>query len=453
MLNGRNQESSSEAIAAYEAVALYGKVMVEAWKECDQCDEEDEQKEQLRVSEDIRDVGRLLTATEIRSTDRYWHIKFQSEPHSVYPDTYREKVIGILWNTMAQFQTWFGNAPYLAYGIQLLPLTPIAEQRDDPLWLKELYAPFADACNNDKGCGTGGWSVLQHAVVASVGHINFALERANALPSSVFESAGGNGHSRSNTLWFIATRPDTEPIPLPESDTKVPDDPTNPDDGSHGSVHELSNCGCPEFCTEKVLGYDADGHSCRDRISWLIHEQGNSQHQACKQVASHEFPDECGGCNPACGKDDDESADDDSTDEPDAQCPPCSSENCDSDLNRCPVFDRTFVCSGGPSTGGCASSPWDLTPSQCHECCELTHCHKEVAAKKKSADPSVCPPCEYSVCKSRLNLCPADAAPYLCIEGAATGGCSPSPWDTQVADCTKCCTVMDGCDYASPSIP
>jgi endo-1,3(4)-beta-glucanase len=27
-LNGRNQESSSEAIAAYEAVALYGKEMV-----------------------------------------------------------------------------------------------------------------------------------------------------------------------------------------------------------------------------------------------------------------------------------------------------------------------------------------------------------------------------------------------------------------------------------------
>lgn len=32
-LNGKNQESSSEAIAAYEAVALYGKVMVSVFKE------------------------------------------------------------------------------------------------------------------------------------------------------------------------------------------------------------------------------------------------------------------------------------------------------------------------------------------------------------------------------------------------------------------------------------
>jgi endo-1,3(4)-beta-glucanase len=34
VLNGRNQESSSEAIAAYEAVALFGNAMVSATKGC-----------------------------------------------------------------------------------------------------------------------------------------------------------------------------------------------------------------------------------------------------------------------------------------------------------------------------------------------------------------------------------------------------------------------------------
>ena len=37
----------------------------------------------------------------------------------------------MLWSMMAQFQTWFGADAFLAYGIQLMPLTPISEQRDE----------------------------------------------------------------------------------------------------------------------------------------------------------------------------------------------------------------------------------------------------------------------------------------------------------------------------------
>ena len=44
------------------------------------------------------------------------------------------------------------------------------------------------------------------------------------LPDSVFEEAGGNGHTRTNSLWYIATRPEYTPTqytykPYPESST------------------------------------------------------------------------------------------------------------------------------------------------------------------------------------------------------------------------------------------
>ena len=135
-MNGRNQESSSEAIAAYEAIAMYGAVMVEAWGGGRSSDPSDT-KNAFRASR-VRDLGRLLTATELRSADRYWHVWHGNDSRSIYPKSYAPAVVGMMWDMMAQFQTWFGNAPYLAYGIQLLPLTPVSERRDNEQWVSVL---------------------------------------------------------------------------------------------------------------------------------------------------------------------------------------------------------------------------------------------------------------------------------------------------------------------------
>lgn len=430
-LNGRNQESSSEAIAAYEAVALFGEVMVDAWKGCHDC--ANTQEHEL-VSSEIRNVGRLLLATEIRSTDRYWHVRLKNETLLVYPAEYTHNVVGMLWNTMAQFQTWFGNAPYLPYGIQLLPITAISEQRDDPAWLEEMYVPFAEACNEATACETDGWSVLQLAVLAAVGHFEMALERTQALSADVFESAGGNGHSRSNTIWFIATRPDIEPIVLPKSDSNTSDETSSTSDDK---VYELTDCNLPGKCTDSALDADADGFTCRERITWLIQTLGKSQSHACAQVGGIEFPSECGACSTPGGEIDN------SIDKIDSHCPPCTDEICNSDLNRCPIYERTFLCTHGPSAGGCQGYPWPEEP-QCAKCCETTKCPRKVIIPvKKVIDPSVCPPCTPDVC--RKSLCPPNVDPYFCSQGPAAGGCSPRPWDLAARDCKQCCTVMEGC--------
>jgi endoglucanase Acf2 len=78
--NGRNQESVSEAIAAYEAVALYGDVLSDIITN----DENGMHRDNaLRV----RDIGRLLMATEVRSAKTYWHVQSPNTPgvSRIYP--------------------------------------------------------------------------------------------------------------------------------------------------------------------------------------------------------------------------------------------------------------------------------------------------------------------------------------------------------------------------------
>ena len=115
---------------------------------------------------------------------------------------------------MAQFQTWFGAAPYLAIGIQLLPLTPVAERRDSLDWARQLYPQLDASCANAIGCDEEGWGVLAKAILATVGYPEKAVEYAESLDDDVFESAGGNGHSLTNTIWYYSTRPKTDPLKL-----------------------------------------------------------------------------------------------------------------------------------------------------------------------------------------------------------------------------------------------
>jgi len=197
--NIMNQESSSEAIMAYEAIALFGKTMVPIFEESGDSDK-------AYRAEMMHKIGLTLTATEIRSTQKYWQVQQNSQDsEKIYPEGYTASVVGILWETFAQFTTWFGNAPYLIYGIQLLPITPIAEARDGLEWANEIYGPLSQSCNG--ACISEGWSVQVNAILATIGRVQEAVDNVLSIPSTAYEHAGGNGHSKSNTIWYISTRP------------------------------------------------------------------------------------------------------------------------------------------------------------------------------------------------------------------------------------------------------
>ena len=97
-INGRNQESSSEAIHAYEAIALYGSVMMHAWG--DGTADDSALNEFGLTARRISLMGRLLSATEVRSAQRYWHVLHGEQAiKSIYPKNYKPSVVGMMWQT------------------------------------------------------------------------------------------------------------------------------------------------------------------------------------------------------------------------------------------------------------------------------------------------------------------------------------------------------------------
>ena len=198
--HGRDQESSSEAIAAYESMALYGQVMADILGK-------GSNEEELGAARLVRDAGELLTTTEVAAANRYWHV-WSSDTHNItYPAGYTKPVVGMLYDTMASFQTWFSPQPVVSYGIQLMPFTPVAEIRDDPEWASLLYPVYKESCEAaGEFCVKNGWSILQAGLLATAGNREEAVEQALKVPEKVFSTDGGVGNSLTNTIWYIATR-------------------------------------------------------------------------------------------------------------------------------------------------------------------------------------------------------------------------------------------------------
>jgi hypothetical protein len=298
-----------------------------------------------------------------------------------------------------------------------------------------------------------------------VGYAAEAAMNVKDLPDESFENAGGNGQSRSNTIWYISTRPIVDnPVPILRYDKR------GKEEVQPKVMYELKDCYLPDSCTEQVLERDAGEYTCRVRMSWLIHEKGLPQWDACWTIAGLEFPDICGPCDPGVNfvskqqqKEDkieveekQQSAEITPSDSTSSslQCPPCTQKECDSDLNRCPVYKRTFVCTEGTSKAGCSGELqfWTEQNNQCDACCEMTNCLvlKDEEAEKITKDGNFlskpkCPPCEPSICYGKLNQCPLHTAPYVCTDGASVGGCSSSPWSLAGDVCTECCELKLDC--------
>lgn len=383
----------------------------------------------------VKELGAVLTATELKSARRYWHLE-SKDGIKVFPSEYDRGAVGMLWQCMAQLQTWFGSAPYLAYGIQLIPLTPIGEYRDSIPWSEDIFRSYVKTCGVDISCIEHGWAVLEYALLATIGHQEEAAGQTLALPPEVFDSPGGNGHSLTNTLWYLATRPMVaNPFPIAKNETRPGPLPDSND--TNNKVGTVTDCGKPLSCTDFVLDTIAGLYSCRQRIEWLMNYNGKSEKDACYQVAGIENRVECGGCNPE-GKDFHAHV---------PTCPPCTSDECESKLNRCPVYDATFVCTAGLSIGGCSSWPWETPSKQCESCCELTHCPSPSAAEKRARDDDRCSPCSKEICRGPGKICPAHfGVRYFCLDGPSKNGCSLLPWTISTEQCAACCSLLPGCE-------
>ena len=133
-------------------------------------------------------------------------------------------------------------------------------------------------------------------------------------------------------------------------------------------------CGCPKRCTANALDENANGFSCKNRIQWLMEEQGDTELVACSQIGGMEFRTECASCDPdRCIPETNAVKQDE-----DGDCPPCDRDTCRSTLNRCPVYTAPYLCYNGPNRGGCSPLPWKLNDHNygiCFKCCKIyPHC-------------------------------------------------------------------------------
>jgi len=186
--SGRNQESMSEALNAWYGLALYGKALGDAT---------------------LLDLGRLMLATELRSGFMYWQIDSAS---SIYPDIFASNgLAAVVWSTKVDKTTWFGPNVEYAYGIQAMPVTPVTELWLRPEWLQSTQHVWG--ASMDTAIEQWRGILLMMAAV---------LQPADAWRNANLLTLYDNGNTRTNVLYWVATRPPKGDAPVALG--KVPSD-------------------------------------------------------------------------------------------------------------------------------------------------------------------------------------------------------------------------------------
>merc|ERR1711892_948890 len=174
---GKNQESTSESVAAWYAIYLYG----------------------LATNNDrVMDLGRLQTALEIRTAWKYWQM---TSTESVFPAPFSEnKVVGIQWSIKVDYNTWFGSNVEFIHCIQMIPYLPISEELLRPEWIQEEYEVLKEAYNRPEPQLSEGWKgyiIMAHAII----------DKEAAFDEALQLTAYDDGNTRSTSLYWISTRP------------------------------------------------------------------------------------------------------------------------------------------------------------------------------------------------------------------------------------------------------
>ncbi|MFS7955905.1 putative glucan endo-1,3-beta-D-glucosidase [Helianthus anomalus] len=176
--DGRNQESTSEAVNAYYSAALMGLAYGDAH---------------------LVALGSLLTSMEIHASQTWWHVK---ETDTIYAaDFTREnRVVGVLWANKRDSGLWFAPAEWkeCRLGIQVLPLLPITEPLFSDVEFTRQLVEWTLPALEREGVGEG-WKGFVYAL-QGVYDKDVAVEKIRGL------NGYDDGNSLSNLLWWIFSR-------------------------------------------------------------------------------------------------------------------------------------------------------------------------------------------------------------------------------------------------------
>ncbi|XP_027077205.1 glucan endo-1,3-beta-D-glucosidase-like [Coffea arabica] len=180
--DGRNQESTSEAVNAYYSAALMGLAYGDTH---------------------LVAIGSTIAALEIQSAQTWWHVR---ENDALYGDefTRENRVVGVLWANKRDSGLWFAPPEWreCRLGIQELPLLPITEILfSDVEYAKELVEWTLPALARE-GVGEG-WKGFVYALEG-------IYDREGALAKIKQLTGYDDGNSLTNLLWWIHSRDDGE---------------------------------------------------------------------------------------------------------------------------------------------------------------------------------------------------------------------------------------------------
>eukprot|EP00644_Phytophthora_capsici_P016675 jgi/Phyca11/509548/fgenesh2_kg.PHYCAscaffold_47_\ len=175
---GKSQESVSEAINAYYGVYLVGK--------------------SFNVPA-VEHMGHLLLALEIRGAQTYWQMPSTSD---IYEPIYAaNKMTGQVAATKVSYTTWFGPQVEHMHLINMIPFTPITDAFLSPEYVREEYPILQqqafDRAEDPIDDRWKGYAYLDLAII----------DPTDAWTKVQNMSFFDDGSSRTNSLYWIATRP------------------------------------------------------------------------------------------------------------------------------------------------------------------------------------------------------------------------------------------------------
>ncbi len=172
--DGNNQESVSEAVNAWNGLALWARVRGQA---------------------DLEERATWMLSMEAHASDVYWTDFDRADP--VY-EGFDHTVVSLEWGGKRDWATWFSPEPSAMMGILVIPAPPVADYlAGDPGRIREnLEEALAGAEDHDVLFGD---QLLMYRSLAGAEDAAEALELARALPEERID----DGNTRSYLLAFV----------------------------------------------------------------------------------------------------------------------------------------------------------------------------------------------------------------------------------------------------------
>jgi len=173
--DGNNQESSSEAVAAWNGLGLWADIASDASL--------------------AREATWMLSSEAAAAASSWVGFDTATAPY----DDYAHDVVGIVWDGKLDYATWFSPEPAAVLGIQLIPMTPVSGYlAGDPDRIRRNVAEALESGPAPQFADL----ILMYQSLAGPDDAEAALEAARVLPDSAID----DGNSRSHLLAFIMSR-------------------------------------------------------------------------------------------------------------------------------------------------------------------------------------------------------------------------------------------------------